>query len=136
MNFLTIIIAVVILGHGIGHVMGFLSSWTNLPMGFTDSPWIFSPDTHIQSAIGKAFGVLWLFAMAAFVAAAVGLFMEESWWTTAAVVASILSLAAIIPWWNTFTPGSKQAVVLVDVVVLAVMLGPWKGELLARIASG
>jgi hypothetical protein len=43
---------------------------------------------------------------------------------------------AIIPWWNTFTPGSKQAAVLVDVVVLAVMLGPWKAELLARIAAG
>ena len=116
--------------------MGFLASWTNLPVGFTESPWIFSPKTLIQSTAGKVFGVLWLFAMAAFVGAAVGLFMEQSWWTTVAVIASVLSLVAIIPWWNTFTPGSKQAVVLVDVVVLAVMLGPWKAELLARIASG
>lgn len=136
MNPLTIIIAVVLLGHGIGHIMGFLASWTNLPMGFTESPWIFSSDTHIQSSLGKVFGVLWLLAMVAFIAAAVGLFMDQSWWTTIAIVASVLSLVAIVPWWNTFTPGSKQAVVLVDVVVLAVMLGPWKAELLARIASG
>ena len=136
MNLLSIIVAVALLGHGIGHVMGFLASWTKLPMGFTESPWILSTDTNIQSTTGKAFGVLWLLAMAAFIGAVVGLFMEQSWWTTAAVIASVLSLVAIVPWWNTYTPGSKQALVLVDVVVIAVLLGPWKDELLARIASG
>jgi hypothetical protein len=116
--------------------MGIFAAWTNIPMGFTDSPWIFSSGTLIKSAVGKGFSVLWLLSMAAFVAAAIGLFMDQSWWTTSAVIASIISLMAIIPWWNTFTPGSKQAAVLVDVVVLAVMLGPWKAELLARIAAG
>lgn len=136
MNILSIVVAITLLGHGIGHVMGFLASWTKLPMGFTESPWIFSREVFIQSGVGKAFGILWLIAMSAFVAAGIGLFSEQSWWTTMAVIASFLSLIAIIPWWNTFTPGSKLAAVLVDVVVITALLGPWKDELLARLSSG
>lgn len=136
MNILTIVLVLTLLGHGIGHVMGFLASWTNLPMGFTQSSWIFTKDILIQSHVGKAFGILWLVSMVAFIASAIGLFSGQSWWTTVAIIASFLSLLAFIPWWNTFTPGSKQAAVLVDVVVIAVLLGPWKGELLARIGGG
>jgi uncharacterized membrane protein YphA (DoxX/SURF4 family) len=136
MDILTILLALTLLGHGIGHVMGFLASWTDLPMGFTKSPWIFSRDITIQSSVGKAFGILWLISMGAFIASAIGLLMGQSWWTTVAFIASFLSLIAFIPWWNTFAPGPKQAIVLVDVVVIAVLLGPWKGELLARIGAG
>jgi hypothetical protein len=134
MNIISIVIAIVLLGHGIGHVMGLLASWTNLPMGFTESPAIFSPQIHIQSPIGKTFGILYLITMVAFVGAGIGLFTEQSWWTTLAVAASVLSLIAIIPWWNTFTPGSKQAAVLVDLIVIAALLGPWKDELLSRLS--
>ncbi len=91
MNILSIVITVTLLGHGIGHVMGFLASWTKLPIGFTKSPWIFSGDIHIQSSVGKAFGILWLIALGAFIAAAIGLFGELSWWTNVAVIASFLS---------------------------------------------
>lgn len=136
MDILTIVLVLTLLGHGIGHVMGFLASWTKLPMGFTQSPWIFSKGILIQSVVGKAFGILWLISMGAFIAAAIGLFTGQSWWTSVAIIASFLSLFAFLPWWNTFTPGSKQAAVLVDVVVIAVLLGPWKDELLARIGGG
>ncbi len=136
MNTLGIVIAVTFLGHGIGHVIGFLGSWTKLPMGFTQSPWIFSRGILIRSVMGKAFGILWLISMCAFIASAIALFTGQSWWTTVAIIASFLSLLAFIPWWNTFAPGPKQAAVLVDVVVIAVLLGPWKGELLARIGAG
>jgi len=136
MDILTILLALTLLGHGIGHVMGFLASWTDLPMGFTKSPWIFSRDIAIQSSVGRAFGILWLISMGAFIAAAIGLITGQPWWTTVAIIASVLSLSAFIPWWNTFTPGSKQAAILVDVVVIAVLLGPWKDELLARIGGG
>jgi hypothetical protein len=136
MNILSIVVAITLLGHGIGHVMGFLASWTKLPMGFTESPWIFPGDIYVQSTVGKVFGILWLITMGIFIAAAIGLFTEHSWWITMAIIASFLSLVAIIPWWNTFTPGSKLAAVLVDIVVIAALLGPWKDELLARLSSG
>lgn len=142
MTILRIIVAIILLGHGIGHVVGFLGSWTKLRIfpeyPFNESPWILPGDIFIQSAVGKVFGIFWLISMGAFFAAAIGLIMEQSWWTTIAVIASFLSLLAVIPWWNTFTPGimSKWSAVLVDIIVIAALLGPWKDELLARLSSG
>ena len=142
MIILRIIFAIILFGHGIGHVVGFLGTWTNLQLfpefPFNRSPWIFPGDIFIQSAVGKVFGILWLISMGAFFAAAIGMVAKQSWWKTIAVIASILSLLAVIPWWNTFTPGimSKQSAVLVDILVIAALLGPWKDILLAKLSSG
>ena len=141
MNILRIVVAITLFGHGIGHVMGFLGSWTKVQLNnlraFNESPWNFSGHIFAQSAVGKVFGIVWLIAMGANFAAAIGLITNQSWWTTIAVIASFLSLSAIIPWWNTFTPGimSKKSAVFVDIVVIAALLGPWKDELLVRIGG-
>jgi hypothetical protein len=142
MNLLRIVIAITLFGHGIGHVMGFLGTWTNVQLNmlstFNESPWIFSGGVVIRSAIGKVFGIFWLIAMVANFAAAIGLIINQSWWSTIALIASSISLFAIIPWWNTFTQGimSKQSAVIVDIVIIATLLGPWKDELFARLGSG
>jgi hypothetical protein len=76
--------------------------------------------------------------MIGFLAAAIGLIANQSWWSTVAIIASILSLLVVIPWWNTFTPGimSKKSAVVVDIVILVALLGPWKDELVAKLSSG
>jgi len=137
---LRIIVAVIIFGHGIGHVVGLMGSWTEWrvfpELPFNVSPWILPGDVFMQSAVGKAFGVLWLTATAGFFAAAFGLITEQSWSTTIAVIASFASLLAIFPWWNTITPGimSKRSAVIVDIVIVVALLGPWKDGLLARLS--
>ena len=142
MLILRIVVAIILFGHGIGHVVGFLGSWTKLRLfsefPFNESPWVFSENIFIQSAVGKVFGIFWLISMGAFSAAAIGLVTNQSWWNTIAIIASVLSLLAVIPWWNTFTPGimSKKSAVLVDIIVMVALLGPWKDVLLARLSSG
>ena len=76
--------------------------------------------------------------MIGFFAAAIGLIVNQSWWSGIAIVASILSLLAVIPWWNTFTPGimSKKSAVVADIIILVALLGPWKDVLLATLSSG
>ena len=139
---LRIVVAVILFGHGIGHVVGLMGSWTEWrifpELPFNESPWIFSGDIFMQSAVGRAFGILWLIAMAGFFAAAFGLITGQSWWTTIAVIASFASLLTVIPWWNTITPVimSKWSAVLVDIVIIVALLGPWKDELLARLSAG
>lgn len=122
------IVALVLLGHGIGHIMGFLAAWTSIPMGFTDRPWLLG-DAAIDSGLGRAFGVIWLVALAGFVAAGVGLLAGQDWWKAAAVAAAVVSLVVILPWWNTVTPGSKLAAVLVDVITLIVLFSPWGDQI-------
>jgi hypothetical protein len=141
MSLLRIVIAIFLVGHGIGHIMGFLETWTNwqpfAEPSFNESPWIFSDGIFIHSPAGKVFGIFWLVAMIGFFAAGIGLIANQSWWSTVAVTASILSLLAVIPWWNTFTPGiiSKKSAVVVDIIILVALLGPWKDVLLARLSS-
>ncbi len=142
MNILQITIAIFLAGHGIGHIMGFIETWTGwqpfADPSFNESPWIFSNGIFIHSAVGKVFGLFWLAAMIGFFAAAIGLVAKQSWWSTVAIIASILSLLAVIPWWNTFTPGimSKQSAVVADIIILLALLGPWKDVVLARLNSG
>lgn len=98
---------------------------------------IFSNGTFIHSAVGKVFGIFWLVVMIGFFFAAIGLIANQSWWITVAIIASILSLLAVIPWWNTFTPGiiSKKSAIVVDIIILVALMGPWKSVLLAGLSS-
>ena len=61
MKFLRIAIAIILIGHGIGHIMGFVGTWTNWQPfsepSFNNAPWIFSDGVFIQSVLGKVFGV-------------------------------------------------------------------------------
>jgi cytochrome c biogenesis protein CcdA len=142
MSILRIVIAIIFFGHGIGHIMGFIETWTSWQPfsepSFNESPWIFSDGVFINSVVGKVFGIFWLVAMLGFFASAVSLIANQSCWSTAAIIASIFSLLAVIPWWNTFTPGimSKKSAVVVDIIILVALLGPWKDVLLARLSSG
>ena len=139
-SIIRIIIAIILLGHGIGHIVGFLGSWTQWQPfeepAFNDEPWVFSGGVYIHSTIGKVFGVFWLLSTIAFGLAAIGLTANQPWWGTIAVIASVFSLLAVVPWWHSFSPGimSKKSAVLVDIIVLVGLLGPWSETLLERIS--
>jgi hypothetical protein len=138
-----IVIAIILFGHAIGHVVGFLGSWTKSQLGlpdfaFNNSPWVLPGEVVMQSSVGKVFGIFWLLSMGGFSVAAIGLLAKQSWWPPIAIIASFLSLAAVIPWWNSITPGimSKESAVLVDILVLIALLCPWREVLIARLSSG
>lgn len=125
------IVALLLVGHGIGHIMGFLAAWTTAPMGFLDRPWLLSPGIMLQSGIGKLFGLVWLMALAALVGAGIGLLARSEWWVSLAVLGSLLSLLAIVPWWNTDAAIPRIWASVVDVATLAVLLAPpWREALL------
>ncbi len=123
------VVALALLGHGTGHALGFLAAWTELPMGFRDHAWIFGGDVKMDTAAGRVFGLLWLAALAGFIGAALGLLLRQEWWGVLAVAGSMISILAILPWWNTVTPGPRSWALLVDVVVLIGLLGPWRDQI-------
>lgn len=129
------LVILVLLAHGVGHIMGFLASWTKMPMGFTEQPWLFSNDVTAASPLGKAFGLLWLVALILFLGAAFGLLGNYEWWRTLAIIAAVLSLVVILPWWNTVTPASRLAAVVVDLAILIALIPPW-GEQISAALTG
>lgn len=120
-----LVLAVPLIGHGLAHISGFIASWTNNDAGYGRRPWIFSSGVGLQSPLGRLFGLLWLAAAAALVAAGVGLAVEAAWWQTLAVVGALLSLVVILTWWNTVPSGAKIGAAF-DLLILMLLLTPLK----------
>ena len=118
-----------LLFHGAGHAMGFLAAWTKVPMGFVDRPWVFGGDVKIDTPVGRVFGLIWLAALVGFIAAGIGALTGQEWWTAAAKWSSVISIVAIVPWWNTVTPTARLWPIIVDVLVLGALLGPWRDRI-------
>lgn len=112
-----------LIAHGIGHAIGFLGPWFGLYQGTNDKPWILPGEQPLSSRAGRAWGVIWLAAMLLFIGSGIGVFMDGIWWRTLAIIGSAVSIAAIVPWWNTVLPGAKAGVAL-DVAILLVILLP------------
>ena len=122
-----LLLGIVLIGHGLAHISGFIASWTNYDAGFGRRPWILSSGITLQSPLGNVFGLLWLAAAVALVASGISFAFNEIWWAPiAAAAGSFTSLIVIVPWWNTVPSGAKIGAVL-DVILLALFLTPLKG---------
>lgn len=109
-----LLVAALFLLHGLVHMMGFAAAW-----GLGDVSNVASVPTvpaglTAGSPVVLALGVLWLVAMAAFLAAAAGLVLHAAWWKEVAAGAAALSLLLCVAWWNDAIVG-----VIINVVILA-----------------
>jgi hypothetical protein len=120
-----LIIALILLAHGIGHIMGPLQTFrlaTINPRWKGDS-WLLSriAGQTLTQAVGV---VLWTAALVLFaILAAVAMgWLPATWWQPLAVVASVTSLAAVALFPTAFPTFSTIGAVVVDVAVLAAAL--------------
>ncbi len=116
--------ALMLIGHGIGHLTGILAAWTSINPGFVRKPWIFPGNQVIDSSVGKAWSGLWLISTVLFVASGIAVLMSEDSWRFLAIAGSAVSIAAMGPWWNAIMAGAKAGILL-DVAILLVLLLPW-----------
>jgi hypothetical protein len=108
--------AVVLAGHGLIHLMGVALLWRwGRPGGLRYE------DVHPMagSAAGLVVGGLWLLVTVLFVAAA-ALLVARRRWRRVALVATVASLAVLVPSASVVAAG-----IAVDVVVIAVLAGSW-----------
>ena len=124
MAILQYLAVLVLLGHGLGHMVGILPAWASFDVGGEDTPWILPGDHKMDSTVGKIWGVVWLAAMVLFVVSSAGVLMNKEWWRQWAIIGSIVSIVAIVPWWNSVVVGAKAGVAL-DVAIILVLSLPW-----------
>jgi hypothetical protein len=126
---LRIVIALVLLGHGIGHSMGLMQALkvaTVNPQWHGDS-WILTgiAGTTVTQAVGA---VLWTTAIVGFAAVAgvvIG-WLPATWWQPLAVGSSLVSLVGVLVFPLAFPTFSTIGAVVVNVAVLAaVTLFDW-----------
>jgi len=118
--------------HGLAHMTGPLGLWSSGPQAFAEKAWLSSRGVTPHSAVGWAFGLLWLVAVPAFVGAGLGLLFGQEWWPTLALAAAAVSLVAIVPWVRVVPPGAWAGACF-DLVILEALLLPWGTRIVAAL---
>jgi hypothetical protein len=118
------IAAIVLIAHGLGHSIYIMASWAGISVGFRDRTWILPGGHSVESTVGMAWGMFWAVALALFVAAGTGVIMERELWRTYALIGSLVSIVAVLPWARTVVVGALAGVLL-DIAVILVLLLPW-----------
>lgn len=129
-NTIRVVIAVVFILHGIGHIMGILSA-AGL---FVTEQW-HSRSWLLTDALGDVVarviaGVIWLVVVIGFLGVGMGMLgwlVPQAWWRPLAVASSIISLIGLALFWNAFAAFfNKAGAIGVDVATLvAVLLAHW-----------
>jgi hypothetical protein len=123
---LKILIAIVLFGHGVGHSLGLLQTFrvATVNPSWNGDSWLLTgfAGTTVSQAIGVT---LWSIALVGFVASAAVVmgWLPVAWWEPLAIGSSVASLLALALFPAAFPLTSTVAAAIVDVVVLAAVLG-------------
>jgi len=128
MTVIPYLIALPLIGHGLVHLSGVFAPWMRNLQGYTDTAWIFSSRITLTSVLGKGYSLVWLAASACLLLAGAGSLFRQRYWIPAAVAGSLLSLAAILPWWKAVPPGAKVGA-LFDLITLALLFSPCREKI-------
>ena len=110
---MTFVFAVVLILHGLIHLMGFAKAF-----GFAELPQLTQP-------ISRSFGVLWLIAGLLFLAATASLFLWPRWWWVLGACGLVVSMLVIVPFWTDARFGAlANLLVLVAVIFGFLAQGP------------
>ena len=117
-----IALAVVVLAHGIGHILFLVPLLGIAEWGQSARSWLLGADTPAK-LIG---GLLWLVALIGFCAAAFGLFSQQEWWRPVAIISSAVSLVGLLLFWANPASSSAVSAAVVDLLVpIALLVIRW-----------
>lgn len=127
------LIALVLLTHAIGHIMGILPAFGLSPSPtWTSHSWLLSGLLG-QSVANGVSTVIWLAATIGFLLTALALMgwgVPHVWWRPLAVVSAVVSLIGLFLFWNAFAAWfNKAGAILVDVTILiGLLVRHWPSE--------
>jgi len=117
----------IILLHGLIHLMGFVAYWPLAPI--QDLPYktaLLGGRWNLGAGGMRAYSVLWLAAAAWFLVSVIGLVLQQGWWRASMLGAALLSLAISALDWAVAFRGA-----LIDGLIIAVIIAlPWLRTLL------
>lgn len=118
---LRLALAVVVLAHGIGHVLFLvptvrLASWADQ----TGHSWLLTGSLGDGPTRAIA-AVIWIAAIALFVAGVVGFLTGAGWWPAVTIVGAIVSIVGIVAMWDGLAQPSAMLALAFDVVVLVAL---------------
>lgn len=118
-----LLVAIMLVMHGISHIIWFLAAWTSVPTGVGDGPWILPGEVTIRGRIGKALGLLALIVVVVFTTAGLMLLAGMETWNGVANIGVFLSYAVVVPWLRQ-GPGSWALTSVIANIVLMFLVTP------------
>jgi hypothetical protein len=118
-----LLVAIVLVMHGLSHILWFLASWTSVPTGVGGGKWILPGDITIRGRVGKALGLLALIVVTVFTAAGVMLLAGMEDWNGIANIGVFLSYAVVVPWIRQ-GPGSWPLTSVLANIILMFLVTP------------
>ncbi len=131
---LRIIISLVLIAHGIGHWMGIMTAVGAIKTdNWHSRSWLLTDSLGDSTARIVAL-VLWIVAFIGFLAAGTGTLgwsVTEDSWRTLAVIAAVISLVALVLFWNAFAvlfPNKIGAIAVNIATLVAILLADWPSD--------
>jgi len=121
---MNLIYTIVLLVHGLGHLLGVISIVGGLikSPGFTTTSWVLTDRLGLSETIVRALGVLWLVVTVGFVASAWGFWSDLAWWRPLAWVMVVFSVVLFILWWKSFSANIPIQANIGNIVVIVGLL--------------
>ncbi len=126
------VFGVLLVSHGIAHIFDFIATQTPGRVGVKEKTKATSSRNTDSRPGSRAIVLLWLAAAWLLMGSGLGIFLGKDWWTTLAIIGAVLSLGAIIPWWNRVRRSAKLGVIL-DVIIIVGLLTPLKEKVIELI---
>lgn len=110
--------ALIVLIHGLIHLMGFVNQWNLKKINqFTGITFF-----QVSENLSKFFGVLWLLTALVFIISAAGFLADKDWWTVIGLAAIIISQFLIIVYWKDARAGTIANIIILVVIVISISI--------------
>ncbi len=120
-GFWRIVVALVILAHGIGHVLFLAPCLGFAQWGQSAQSWLLTG--LLGDTVTRLLGsLLWLVVIVGFAAAGVGLLGQYAWWRTLAVASAGVSLLALILFFSGSNAQPVLSAAVMDVAILVALV--------------
>lgn len=130
-------IGIVLILHGVGHLLGILALTSLGTDHWNGRSWLLT-DSLGEGPAKAISAVLWVVGLIVFIVAGLALLevgFPESWWKPLAVGGAVLSLVALTLFWNSFPalfPNKLGAIAVNVVALVGILITDWpSAEMLA-----
>lgn len=108
--------AVIVLIHGLIHLMGFINQWNLKKITQFTGNTLFP----VSENLSKFFGILWLLAALFFIISAAGFLANKDWWTVVGLIAIIISQFLIVVYWKDARAGTIVNIIILTVTIISI----------------
>ncbi len=126
------VFGILLVTHGLAHIFDLIALLSPGGQGKDKKPRASRSRRTLTTFRSRVNALSWLAAAWLLTGAGIGIFLGEDWWTTLAIIGAVLSMTAIVPWWNTTRRSARLGVIL-DLTILVGLLSPLREKIIELI---